>query len=362
MGRPERSVDVESGPVARLACDLRALRQAVGGPSYRILAARANYSATVLSRAASGRELPSLPVLLAYVTACGGNPAEWEVRWRAMAGLSAAESAGHLENGVKAESSARANPGVAAESGARADPSIRALSDTGPENDGTAQRGPGDPEPEHPDPGEPVPDADAPHGMTPRATRNAGSSRPRLRALVLTVAVASGWAVALSGFAWDGGGAARTSAGRMAVDTKSAPVTPAAISDGDDPVESGCAAAAVTVAQAMVRLSASAVIAGMRHPAGTPVGLVELRYSARCRAAWTRATPTPGYAAAPLGTVTVVVTRQSDGTSASFRGAGMTLLYGDLLLTRGGCLTAAAAFRFTGGGLALARTACWARS
>ncbi len=65
MGRPERRVDAESGPVGQLACQLRDLRRSAGAPSYRTMARRANYSATALSHAASGRELPSLPVVLA---------------------------------------------------------------------------------------------------------------------------------------------------------------------------------------------------------------------------------------------------------------------------------------------------------
>ncbi|MFD4911451.1 nSTAND1 domain-containing NTPase, partial [Kitasatospora purpeofusca] len=36
-----------------------------------------------LSRAAAGQQLPSLPVALAYVEACGGDLAEWQRRWHA---------------------------------------------------------------------------------------------------------------------------------------------------------------------------------------------------------------------------------------------------------------------------------------
>jgi WD40 repeat protein len=39
-------------------------------------------SITTLSRAAKGEQLPSLPVALAYVRACGGDAEEWERRWR----------------------------------------------------------------------------------------------------------------------------------------------------------------------------------------------------------------------------------------------------------------------------------------
>ncbi|MEV0219995.1 hypothetical protein [Streptomyces sp. NPDC050704] len=82
MGRPERPVDPAAGPVQRLAHELRELRKAAGGPSYRTMAAAAGFSATTLSDAAAGRRLPSLPVVQGYVRACGGDPAEWEPRWK----------------------------------------------------------------------------------------------------------------------------------------------------------------------------------------------------------------------------------------------------------------------------------------
>nr|WP_132126505.1 hypothetical protein [Actinocrispum wychmicini] len=49
------------------------------------MAKHAHYSASTLSEAAAGRSLPSLEVTLAYVRACGGDPAEWEDRWRQIA-------------------------------------------------------------------------------------------------------------------------------------------------------------------------------------------------------------------------------------------------------------------------------------
>jgi hypothetical protein len=50
------------------------------------MAARVHYSATTLSVAASGRSVPSLPVVLAYVAACGGDADEWRAKWDAAAG------------------------------------------------------------------------------------------------------------------------------------------------------------------------------------------------------------------------------------------------------------------------------------
>lgn len=56
MGRPERSIDPEAGPVAEFARDLRRLRHSSGRPSYRELARRAGLSVTVLSDAAGAAQ------------------------------------------------------------------------------------------------------------------------------------------------------------------------------------------------------------------------------------------------------------------------------------------------------------------
>ncbi|MFD7125062.1 hypothetical protein ACFV9X_13175 [Streptomyces anulatus] len=81
MGRPENPIDPQSGPVGRLAHDLRKLRDGAGAPAYRAMARRAGYSAATLSQAAAGERLPTLPVLLAYVGVCRGDSAEWQDRW-----------------------------------------------------------------------------------------------------------------------------------------------------------------------------------------------------------------------------------------------------------------------------------------
>ncbi len=91
MARTERPLDAEHGPVLKMAADLRRLREKAGSPSYRALSRQAHYSAGTLSEAASGRKLPSLPVTLAYVTACGGDTAEWEQRWHAISAELATE-------------------------------------------------------------------------------------------------------------------------------------------------------------------------------------------------------------------------------------------------------------------------------
>ncbi|ALG08311.1 hypothetical protein AOZ06_16575 [Kibdelosporangium phytohabitans] len=67
------------------AAELRLLRTKAGTPSYREMGRAAHYSATTLSAAAGGRKLPSRAVTLAFVRACGGDEAEWEQRWHAVA-------------------------------------------------------------------------------------------------------------------------------------------------------------------------------------------------------------------------------------------------------------------------------------
>jgi len=92
--RPERALDPEADPLQRFASELRQLRRRAGGPTYRELARRANYSASVLAEAAGGARLPTLAATLAYVGACGGERSEWERRWRAAAAAAAGRSGG----------------------------------------------------------------------------------------------------------------------------------------------------------------------------------------------------------------------------------------------------------------------------
>ncbi|MFE9702162.1 WD40 repeat domain-containing protein [Streptomyces sp. NPDC005930] len=92
-GRRERRLDPEAGPVQRFAAELRALRESVGRPTYRTMADRVPFSVTALSQAAAGRQLPTLAVTLAYVDVCGGDPEEWERRWRAASVAAAALAA-----------------------------------------------------------------------------------------------------------------------------------------------------------------------------------------------------------------------------------------------------------------------------
>ncbi|RRR96524.1 helix-turn-helix domain-containing protein [Glycomyces terrestris] len=81
MPRFEKPIDSEHQQVAEFAQELRELRHRAGTPSYRRLAVTTGYSPSTLAKAASGSRMPTLPVVLAYVRACGGNIRRWRFRW-----------------------------------------------------------------------------------------------------------------------------------------------------------------------------------------------------------------------------------------------------------------------------------------
>ncbi|MFF4733487.1 helix-turn-helix domain-containing protein [Streptomyces mirabilis] len=97
-GRPESPLDRSTGPVARFAAELRKLRAEAGSPTYRVMAQRTGQGVSTLSQAAGGERLPTLPVVLAYVRACDGDPQEWEALWRESAAELAAEPRTEDEN------------------------------------------------------------------------------------------------------------------------------------------------------------------------------------------------------------------------------------------------------------------------
>jgi hypothetical protein len=71
---------IETDNIAAFARDLRVLR-ARAGLDYPDMAEKSHYTMRTLASAAGGLRLPTLPVLIAYVNACGGDVAEWEERW-----------------------------------------------------------------------------------------------------------------------------------------------------------------------------------------------------------------------------------------------------------------------------------------
>ncbi len=74
------------------ARDLRALRSKAE-LDYPEMAELSHYTMKTLASAAGGLRLPTLPVAVAYVRACGGNVSEWEERWQKLADKLTADAA-----------------------------------------------------------------------------------------------------------------------------------------------------------------------------------------------------------------------------------------------------------------------------
>ena len=71
---------IETDNIGAFARDLRVLRSKAD-LDYPDMAEKSHYTMRTLASAAGGLRLPTLPVLIAYVRACGGDVAEWEERW-----------------------------------------------------------------------------------------------------------------------------------------------------------------------------------------------------------------------------------------------------------------------------------------
>ena len=71
---------IETDNVAAFARDLRVLRS-MAALDYPDMAEKSHYTMRTLASAAGGLRLPTLPVLIAYVNACGGDVGDWEERW-----------------------------------------------------------------------------------------------------------------------------------------------------------------------------------------------------------------------------------------------------------------------------------------
>jgi len=102
---PEDRPNGSAQPVASIAPDgleafardLRALR-AKADLDYPEMAEVSHYEMKTLAAAAGGLRLPSLPVAVAFVRACGGSVAEWEERWQKIAEMITADAARKRKN------------------------------------------------------------------------------------------------------------------------------------------------------------------------------------------------------------------------------------------------------------------------
>ena len=91
------TVSIAPDGLESFARDLRALR-AKAELDYPELAEVSHYTMKTLVSAAGGLRLPTLPVAVAYVRACGGNVAEWEERWQKLAEKLTADAARKRRN------------------------------------------------------------------------------------------------------------------------------------------------------------------------------------------------------------------------------------------------------------------------
>jgi hypothetical protein len=103
--------------VAAFARDLRVLRSQAK-LDYPDMAEKSHYTMRTLASAAGGLRLPTLPVLMAYVRACDGDPSEWEERWDKLMkadkdGQTATPSVGADSARGAGPSATRAAPGTA---------------------------------------------------------------------------------------------------------------------------------------------------------------------------------------------------------------------------------------------------------
>lgn len=80
MGRPQSPLERDGSPRREFAFWMRDLR-ARSGLTYEQLARISNYATSTMQDAAAGQRLPTLPVVRAFVRACGGDEAAWERYW-----------------------------------------------------------------------------------------------------------------------------------------------------------------------------------------------------------------------------------------------------------------------------------------
>jgi hypothetical protein len=256
--------------VGRFAADLRELRVRAGSPSYRQLARTTHYSSSTLAGAVAGKRLPTEPVLVAFVTACGGDPDEWVRKLR------------------------RAGEPVA---GDRAQPPIHTM----------------------------------PAGAPARPRRWYRRGALVLAGCALVAIGATGEAVVHT--ALDDPAVAPSDAPVYTATPTSAPT--GRVSDGTDPHVGGCYDDGQLADKAPVMED------------GVQIGALELRYSPRCAAGWTRLYLYPGQPTM-LGQAVV---GSGDGRTASLTDplVRQVPVYTDVIVPgKGGCLSAQGVVYTTG--------------
>lgn len=130
--------------------------------------------------------------------------------------------------------------------------------------------------------------------------------------------------------------------------------------DGFDPEQAACDRSVINLDSAELRLPTAARVKGVLLPAGTLIGHVSLRYSVACRTAWARVDPMPAVDTPAAGTVDVYAIRPADGARTEFHLGHLEEAYGDMLLTRTGCVQAQGAINLAAGPVVSAVTGCLA--
>jgi hypothetical protein len=92
LGAAQAVASIAPDGLESFARDLRALR-AKAELEYPEMAETSHFTMKTLASAAGGLRLPTLPVAVAFVRACGGNVVEWEDRWQKLATTITAEAA-----------------------------------------------------------------------------------------------------------------------------------------------------------------------------------------------------------------------------------------------------------------------------
>jgi hypothetical protein len=110
--------------------------------------------------------------------------------------------------------------------------------------------------------------------------------------------------------------------------------------DGINLAAAGCYSDAITIATARIRLVRPTVVLGWSLARGTVLGLVELRYSPRCRAGWGRVIPAAPVPVRLPGTVMIGVSRPADQAMALLRLSHLIQVQGAILLMGHTCLSA----------------------
>src|SRR5215472_7806814 len=80
MGRPQSRLERDGTPIREFAFWLRDLRNR-SGMTYDQLARITQYATSTMQDATSGKRLPTLSVLKAFISACGGDEGQWVSYW-----------------------------------------------------------------------------------------------------------------------------------------------------------------------------------------------------------------------------------------------------------------------------------------